>query len=102
MADIVKKNERICFRPGNVRLYEISKYKENHLKEKGEEPTNTEIMLEALDTLLERENKEEIKTMEDILIKLILGKNRSECTGDKEYFNVLKAKINEFKSLFSS
>lgn len=99
MAD--KKDDRICFRPGEVRLYKIAKYKESHVNKKGKAPTNTEVMLMALDMLLEREDLGEIREMEDVLIKLILGVNRNDCSGDQEYFNRLKNKINEFKNLLN-
>lgn len=96
------KDDRITFRTGDVRLYKLAEYKKRIENLTGKRPKNTDIMLKALDMLLDNEGGEEaakIKMYEDIIIKLFLGIDRNSFKTKKAYIEILEANIERFKSI---
>lgn len=94
------KDDRISFRTGDVRRYNIAEYKTNYTKSTGKKITNTDIMIEAIDLFLENEDSgltKNIKDYEDIIIKIILGVNRKDFKSEEKYLESLETKIRDLK-----
>ncbi len=97
-------DDRISFRAGDVRKYNIAKYKKRYREANGKEINNTDIMLRAIDLFLENEEdstSKAIKECEEVIIKVLLGISRNELKNDEEYLDILKAKIEQLKSLLN-
>ena len=98
MAD---KDDRISFRAGDVRKYNIALYKSKYKESTGKDINNTDIMIKALDLFLANEEcgiSKRIKDYEESIIKIILGVNRKDFKNDEKYLAGLKSKIKELKS----
>lgn len=98
MAD---KDNRISFRLDSVRSSKMATYRNDH-KINNKKITKTQFMLLAIDHLLEGQNsetKKEIEQYEAMIIKIMVGINKNDFEDQQEYLKQLKEKIEKIKMI---
>lgn len=87
------KKERISFRPGDLRVYKIEKFKKEYNEKNKKTINDTTIMRMAIDLFLEEnETDKEVRKYESMIIKILTGIDREEIEKE-EYLEKLKKEV---------